>query len=65
MKVAQQQLTSLVFLAFYCLTSLSLLPTFVFGNNDNENDEYGMFYFDASAMDFTDGAIYPKACISQ
>lgn len=24
-----------------------------------------MFYFDASSMDFSDGAIYPKACISQ
>ena len=52
------------------LTSILSLCAFfttcvVQANNDNNNDEYGMFYFDASSMDFSDGAIYPKACISQ
>ena len=46
------------------LLSAIALPTLVLGGEDKENDEYGMFYFDASGMDFSDGAIYPKACVS-
>lgn len=57
-----QHLTTL--LATLC--TIAFLPsTVVAGGNDNDNDEYGLFYFDASAMDFSEGAIYPKACISQ
>lgn len=46
---------------FFC--ALVTLPAFVHAGDD-ENDEYGLFYFDASDMDFSDGAIYPRACVS-
>lgn len=49
-----------------CAILASLLSVFkvVQSKNDNE-DQYGVFYFDASSMDFSSGAIYPRACISQ
>ena len=34
------------------------------GENKEDNDEYGLFYFDASGTDFSGGSIYPKACVS-
>ena len=56
MKFAQH----LALLLVYVLT----LPAVVIAGDDND-DEYQLFYFDASVMDFTDGAIYPKSCITQ
>ena len=46
------------------LLSAIALPSLVLGGEDNENDEYGMFYFDASGTDFSEGSIYPKACVT-
>lgn len=49
----------------YLLSALALPISLVSaGSGDNYNDEYGLFYFDASGTDFSDGAIYPKACVS-
>lgn len=49
---------------FFC--ALVTFPISVHAGNDgnDENDEYGLFYFDASDMDFSEGAIYPRACVS-
>lgn len=55
------KLTSLIL----CLCAIALPTAFVSAKEeDNDNDEYGLFYFDASQKDFTNGAIYPKACVS-
>mmetsp|Transcript_19797 Transcript_19797/g.24419 ORF Transcript_19797/g.24419 Transcript_19797/m.24419 type:complete len:206 (-) Transcript_19797:2-619(-) len=45
-----------------CFVLYTLSVTQVWAGND-ENDEYGFFYFDAS-VDFTEGAIYPRACVN-
>lgn len=55
------KLTSLIL----CLCAIALPTAFVSAKEEgNDNDEYGLFYFDASQKDFTNGAIYPKACVS-
>lgn len=43
---------------------LLAIATLVHAGEDDKGDEYGIFSFDASSMDFTSGAYYPKACIS-
>lgn len=55
-------LTRYVSSLFLC--AIIALPVIVQAGDDEENDEYGLFYFDASVMDFSEGAVNPKACVT-